>query len=74
MPLDRQHAGRAVAQRVAVAALLTAQWGLGGLMGLVLMATTVCLELGTLLPGAGLGLLDLMRLLADYNVPARLGC
>lgn len=74
MPLDRQHAGRAVEQRVAVAALLTAQWGLGGLMGLMLMASTVWLVLGSLLPGAGLGLLDLMRLLADYNVPARLAC
>jgi hypothetical protein len=71
MPKSRKQADRAVRQRVAVALVLTAQWCLGGLMGLALMAFLVWVVLGALLPAAGLGLLDLMRALADWNLPAQ---
>jgi hypothetical protein len=74
MPKSRNQADRALRQRVPVALMLTAQWGLGGLMGLALMAFLVWAVLGALLPAAGLGLLDLMRALVDWNLPARVWC
>ncbi len=74
MPKSRKQADRAVRQRVAVPLVLTAQWGLGGLMGLALMAFLVWIVLGALLAAAGLGLLDLMRALADWNLPAQVWC
>jgi hypothetical protein len=61
-----------VQQPYLVAFVLTAQWGVGALLGIAAQAVLVWAILGGAMPRVGVGLLELMRSLALLNLPGRL--
>ncbi|MGC1887370.1 MAG: hypothetical protein WA709_14955 [Stellaceae bacterium] len=62
-----------IGDRFWVALVLAGQWALGAIVGIAAQVFLVWIILGSLMPLAGLGLLDTAREVAAFNLPARVG-
>jgi hypothetical protein len=62
-----------IGDRFGLSLVLTGQLAIGGLLGVVVQALLVFGIIGHLLPLLGLGLLDMARDVAAFNLPARVG-
>ena len=72
LPESRGQGDAVLVRSLTIATVLTAQWAVGVVAGLLALGLVIWVVIGLVMPAWGFGLLELMRALADANLPERL--